>query len=48
MYLDEENVGSGFGEGNSHRLADASCAACYEGCLTCEGEEFLNRRHGGE
>jgi hypothetical protein len=44
-YLDEENVCSCFGEGDGHGLADASCAACDEGGLALEGEEFLDGCH---
>jgi hypothetical protein len=43
MHLNEKNVCSSFGEGDGHRLT--SCATCYEGCLVCEGEEFLYGRH---
>lgn len=47
LYLDEENVCAGFCEGDGHRLADAACTSCYEGCLALEGKEFLYGCHGG-
>jgi hypothetical protein len=45
MHLNEENVCSSFGEGDGHRLTDASRATCYEGRLAREREEFLYGRH---
>jgi len=43
--LDEEDVCACFGEGDGHCLAYSSCAACYEGRLALEGEEFLDGGH---
>jgi hypothetical protein len=46
-YLDEEDVGAGFCEGEGHGLPNSSCAACYEGGLPGEGEELLDCGHRG-
>jgi hypothetical protein len=45
VYLHKEDVCSCFCKRNGHCLADSSCAACYEGCLTREGEELLYGCH---
>lgn len=39
MYLDEDNVCAGFGEGDGDGLADATGAACDEGGMAFKGEE---------
>ena len=45
--LDQEDVCACLGQCDGDGLANASCAACYEGCLALEGEESVGC-HGCE
>lgn len=39
IYLDQNNIGAGFGQGKGHCLANTACAASDEGGPTTQGEE---------
>lgn len=39
IYLNQNNIGAGFGQGKGHCLADTSCAASDEGGPAAQGEE---------
>jgi len=45
--LDENDVGASLGERNGNGLANASGAACHEGCFALEGKESFSSHVGG-
>jgi len=44
-YLDEENISTGFSEGDSDSLANAPRAACYKSSMPFEREDVAHNNY---